>query len=491
MPYHDVVGVEVQPSATFTTYYTSPGSTIGPQISTDEGIPYTLLGDLRWGSNAPLGDLVKVYGTAIPQVSYQRRKVGSELAFRWVTRWFKDKKGRSRTRTYRAKYWKPVYVRYLKVVIPKGSKSPPENTMFYLKPNPLTYAKVHNIMVPASLTVKFDIDKSAGHREHGFAKISGCDNFYPQSGSFSVQVPGARYKQPFHPGVMDPDLAEQALNKLYIKAQNELPDYFVSVGESPELLKLIKKISLEGFKLFKEIYHLDVKRLSGRLSSKVTVEDLAGIWLSWIYGIAPTISDITDTIDIVNREARVWRSYSTSAKSIKQLPPDTLQVSPPPKITETEIVRYGMILEGKLSAEKYLLRPSRWQQSAGIIYSLTPGSFILDWFVDIGSYLNSCTVFQNLEYSAWRTHSRKIEYDFKGKFSSYPAGDSSMDSQEFVSKSQSFAMERILLNQLPDMPDIRVNKPTYDNSALQRAINVAAILAANPQFLKPGKKGIR
>lgn len=141
---------------------------------------------------------------------------------------------------------------------------------------------------------------------------------------------------------------------------------------------------------------------------KQTVHDATGVasesWLAWQYGVRPLISDLAGAVkeyDKVRRIRPLIRSYSASG-SHDQRAGGTVSVANPPTMYVTHMtqnVKVRAYAEFQDSAQA-------WDQSAQrlgltdpllLAWELIPYSFVIDWFVGVGDYLEASGTFAGLK----------------------------------------------------------------------------------------------
>lgn len=484
MPYHGPVtstrtSTGIFDYSTVSDYDSLP---FGPRGSIKRTYDNIVFHSSRTGTNSPPEDLIRQYGAEQLELVARRYTVGYEYRVSKVEVTYKDRRGRLRSRVKRVIKRVPIKVRYSTFKVKKGAKNREPDV--FLKPNFLDYRCAFTFTAPSSLRVYFNKPSASSYSYRGYCDVNGPGSFdsYPLYYGPVINFGFPIQSLPFGVATDGPQF-DAALRKLYQKVYSDIPDYYTAAAESPELLHLIRQTAKEGLKLAKEIYRLDLKRLAGRLNSNIKAKDLAGLWLGWIYGIVPTVQDIEDTVRVISREERVWRTFSASER-IEHITDDSdsqdISLAGHQRYEETYIARYGVILEGKVNITKYLMRASHWQQSVGTLVEVIPFSFMLDWLIDITGYLKACTILDKLQYSAWRTSSKKIERAFDGRFAANPEYPTfgTYSSEPFSARSTVFQVKRDVLSSLPEMPLPVLEKPALDTTNLQRAINAFAILVA-------------
>lgn len=436
----------------------------------------------RTGTNSSREDLFRVFGANQWNLVITKRTIGYRTQLEKRKKWYRDKNNRFRFRWETRRNRIPIEVRFARFEMKPGKRQPRQDE--FLKPNHLFYRVGYSFANPKNIRIAYDVPTPASSSWRGFVDCIGPGSYtsYPTYYGPTIQY-GIPLTNPPTSISPDPELNNEALRKLYNKVHSDLPDYFTAAAESPELISLLKRTAKEGLLLAKEIYRLDVKRLAGRLNSKVSANDLAGVWLSWIYGITPTLNDIDDTLRVLSREERTWRSFSTSVMH-RATTDDSSNLSVFIQGTrnsnDTTISRWGVIMEGRMNIARYLMRASHWQVTASTIYQVVPLTFMVDWIADISGYLSACTVLDTLELTSWNTYSAKTEHLISGKFAPNPLYPTFARywSPEFSAGYLTYAVRRDVYGSLPDMPDIKVAKPVWDTTSFQRALNAFAILVA-------------
>jgi hypothetical protein len=442
----------------------------------------------RAGSNSSIPELIRIYGIGAFTLTKKKKFVGYE--FRNVVRriWYRDRNGNHRFKDVTKTKRFPKFIMFTSARFNKPAIDSQKTSAFYLKPNPLVYSQATNVATPKPMTiVKEQYTNTLGGyvSQRAIFRTSGPGLFqspiYPY---LSVQVGNPNFNW-IETWGGDAGLAQDALRRLYSKVASDIPDYLTAAAESRELIRTVKSICFTAIKLVKDLKRLDMKRLKGRL--KTSPQDISSLWLTWIYGVAPVISDITDTIDVVKRSDRTWRSFSTAVFRETVTPStdyDVNFIGKAQAITK-HIERYGAIIEGRITIDSVYRDQVNWQGVISTAYELVPFSFMIDWIANIGEYLGSSQIFEDKVYSAWRT-SIKLEsasqVGYFGLNPDYPFNRTY--SAPFSIYQNNCYVSRQVIPTLPAMPDIKVKKPATDVLSLSRAINALAILVATTDGLK-------
>lgn len=257
------------------------------------------------------------------------------------------------------------------------------------------------------------------------------------------------------------------------------------LAESGETLNTMRSIAFRGLSLAKDLYRLNFKGLRKQYSD-INLKNTADIWLEWVYGITPVVSDIKKIIEVASRESRVWRTYSAGVEL--KAPKWAFQPFLDGKSVEEykAFLRYGVTLQGEMTLLRYLERTRSWEQAAGTIYELIPFSFMLDWLVDISGYLNSCNVIGGNFLNGWQSIGLVQQAHYTGQPYKVTSPDPDQAfSVEIASPPLSgirrnVQFSRKILSELPPMP--KPILPTSDNLlegvTFQRAVNALAVLVS-------------
>jgi hypothetical protein len=138
---------------------------------------------------------------------------------------------------------------------------------------------------------------------------------------------------------------------------------------------------------------------------KSTIRDATGVasdsWLAWQYGVRPLISDLKGAVSEyykVRGVSPIVRSYSRSASTGERLGGTVTHAygSYTTSWNQNASIRCHAQFEDSASA---------WDQSAArlgltdpllLAWELIPYSFVVDWFVNVGSFLQAAGTFQGL-----------------------------------------------------------------------------------------------
>lgn len=442
----------------------------------------------RTGDNSSIPELIRLYGIGAFTLTKKKKFVGHE--FRNVVKriWYRDRSGNHRFKEVTKAKRFPKFITVTQAKFNKPALDSVKDSKFYLKPNRLVYSQATNVAQPTPMVLireSYDsalggyVDQRAIFRTTGPGRFSSPE--YPY---LSIQVGNPNFNW-IETWGGDAELSSDALRRLYSKVASDIPDYMTAAAESRELYRTLKKIVLTSIKLVKDLKRLDLRRLRGYLKS--SPQDISSLWLTWVYGIAPVISDISDTLDVVKRSDRTWRSFSTAVTSETTTPSGDYSVNfiGTAKSVIKHIERYGAIIEGRITIDSVYKDQVNWQGVASTAYELVPFSFMLDWIVNIGEYLGGSQIFEDKVYTAWRT-SIKLEsasqVGYFGLNPDYPFNRAF--SAPFSIYQNNCYVSRQPIDELPSMPDIKVKKPATDVLSLSRAINALAILVATTDGFK-------
>lgn len=207
-----------------------------------------------------------------------------------------------------------------------------------------------------------------------------------------IRQEGASHYQHTYIGCLEPSwgleapswdrtpLYNRALEKLNAKVRGDL-DLSIDLAEAGTTGRMIRGIT-EVVRFAK----------SGRWKSTKT---LADGWLQWQYGWKPLFSDIYDACDDGQRVARkalthvkasvkhpIWADYR-SVTSVKSAPQHPMRVQG----TGVQACTIAVWLEPRTGSWDI----GQWSSlnPVSIGWELIPYSFVVDWFVDVGSWLRN------------------------------------------------------------------------------------------------------
>lgn len=121
---------------------------------------------------------------------------------------------------------------------------------------------------------------------------------------------------------------------------------------------------------------------------KIEMGDFSGAWLALRYGWLPLLKDIEEAMKYVESRTRnprqlVFRSGHTVRSTVNDCP-----VGPPTYVVQATRIRtikykYTLLEQVSTARSLGLLNP------AAVLWEKLPFSFVVDWFIPIGNYLDS------------------------------------------------------------------------------------------------------
>jgi len=192
--------------------------------------------------------------------------------------------------------------------------------------------------------------------------------------------------------VYSSEVYNTCLGRVYEQLRGEL-DLSVDFAQMGQVKSMLGKSwkALDHASRFLDFVKPKVLKL--KRSGRPWRVELDSMWLEFVYGWKPLVSDIYATMEQVNKSTSQYIRIKASAKDVEVYRKDV------PNIMGTGITgvcdvtysrRCRMVLEFKPQND--------WQQALGgytslnpvsIAWELIPYSFVADWFVDIGGYLRN------------------------------------------------------------------------------------------------------
>jgi len=280
---------------------------------------------------------------------------------------------------------------------------------------------------------------------------------------------------------LPPYLSDDTLSKLYNKVASEFPDYITDVIQVKSTWKTITRIALAAIEVVWSMAKLDLKRLSGK-STGISAREISSLWLEFIYGVAPVLEDVDQSIDLYLRDVRRWRTYSASKTETVETR-RTFDFGSPlrpayycDEVTSTKYtIRYGAIMAGDMSFVRKVRNDNSVLSAFGTAWEIIPYSFCIDWIYNLGNYLQSADAFDNYLLHKWRTVliEQKVTRTFTPR--GYDASSATTWSGDsFTLKGRRVTMVRDPSITLPAMPVPRVKRLDQVFN-LKRSLNALAL----------------
>jgi len=215
-------------------------------------------------------------------------------------------------------------------------------------------------------------------------------------------------------------------------------------------------------------------------------KSLASNWLELQYGWKPLLSDIEGTLQAIPTLTNVGsfvRSVRSSASALKEysvdFPPGNglIGFSNSGKTTflnQTKtkfVIRYRESNPGLAFAAQ-----TGFTNPLNLAWEILPFSFVADWFLPIGPYLESLTAFQGLEFvSGGRTNFTRVRMDSAISYNGAASGEPTVQvNYQAAYREQQIWLNRVALTEFPSLTIPSVNLRGLSGGV--RAQNAIALL---------------
>lgn len=173
-------------------------------------------------------------------------------------------------------------------------------------------------------------------------------------------------------------------------------------GQIGEAYQAIRKGNVNKFLKTFGITNRSVARRTEKIVARGRrkAKSAADIWLEVHFGWVPAVQDVYDGVKVLS-EPPPYHPNGVFASSNVQIPEKKISDSDP--FFTTRIFLEGSV-RVRMGAEVIVTNPSAFLANqaglvnpASIAWELTPFSFLVDWFGNVGSFLNSFTDFVGME----------------------------------------------------------------------------------------------
>lgn len=174
---------------------------------------------------------------------------------------------------------------------------------------------------------------------------------------------------------------------------------WASLGELPETIRMIVDLLKQALKLTIAAKRGDVKTLVREVKKLRSFDTYADAWLMWRYGVRPLIGEITSLLKILESKPIIGKRQTFRGKHVIEVP-DTITMIHVPwsqggagwdyrkRERLTGVFRAGVLVQIENSINSGLAMLGL-DNPLEAIWELTPMSFILDWFVNVGDVINA------------------------------------------------------------------------------------------------------
>lgn len=238
----------------------------------------------------------------------------------------------------------------------------------------------------------------------GFAQNGGSSVVGPNPQNYTGSAVSSRFTSALA------ELAPSALTKLYSEVKNQKVNFAQAIAERTQTSGLILDLTSRLVRAVSAARHGNLAKAAGVLFPRNS-KQLANDWLVYQYGVRPLISDIKGCINLLQDEPE--QTFDVVVSRTKKLPRECL-------ITETNMngACVTKVYSEGYATVKYKVRVKvsdpfgRFMSETGfsdvslLAWELCPYSFVIDWLIPVGNYLQNHGAFANLEI----VHFHKTEF---------------------------------------------------------------------------------
>lgn len=291
---------------------------------------------------------------------------------------------RPRTMSYPVKGW--IYYR-----VPKWIMIPGVGATLFVPPNRLSFEvrKIRNDNASTS-PITFNNAPSGQTRMNGIMSGLTATNM-----QFGLDV-DALLNESYPPGYYQ-NLDRLTTVKLHEKFRSGIASLTTMAAESQKTGSMLVDYStriLSSLVGAKKQFSKEVARFGSR-------EGVASEYLKVIYGLLPFVKDVQSLKFQLSQETKVWRTYR-AVESIAWKTSGGIDVngnSVRYTIDHKLIVKKQASIDGSQPFSSF--RPPGIGTMLDTAWEVVPWSFVIDWFVPLGSYLASLDILSNVQVKSY------------------------------------------------------------------------------------------
>lgn len=268
------------------------------------------------------------------------------------------------------------------------------------------------------------------------------------------------------------ELHRRSLYNMASNARNGIANISNIVAEREGLKRTISEWCISTLSTLVKGKKAVAEALVNKLSDPKKISQL---YLSFIYGLKPTIQDFASIMSELSQESKTWRKYKgTATKRWEQV--YSFKQGPS---TMTFIRKYRLSVKNQVLITGSDSHPSisnhmsiNWLEAG---WEALPFSFVADWFAPIGAYLASQDLFDDVHVVAWHettfyTEEYELTIDHSGVYADF----------SYSGPVQKFSGKRVVVNRVvkdgqPALPSPQFKSPI----SRTHIINSIMLLIAN------------
>jgi len=284
-----------------------------------------------------------------------------------------------------------------------------------------------------------------------------------------------------------------AIGKLRNKLNNNLSQFksLIPLGEIKETRNLINSVASASGKLLSDL----TKIRSGRSNLNALVRDASDLWLTFSFGVSPTISDINSLVNAVgsvlssNNRNLVFRGKASYTRTYAEGGPFVVGAASgcdiryyPAQSTESYSVQYtaGVNIPRIQSGNVYQLGQHfglTFRDLIPTFWELVPYTWIVDYFTTTGQFLEDTfsSPGVNTVYCTKAVTNKKVSYQ---GYSASPVNGSSFNLEHFSANQgfyEGFIYTRTALSNLPTRTFAFKSIDAIGKNSLNRLLNLASV----------------
>lgn len=292
--------------------------------------------------------------------------------------------------------------------------------------------------------------------------------FRPELGLFSLPDNPSQYTSPFSVdghilGAIN-RASDIAISRLYEKAKNQSVNLAMALAERKQLTEMLVQVAGKLLSFYRKLKRGNFYAAAAELFPK-DAKGLANVHLMYRYGVKPLISDLEGVVKALATDQDVYYEIITAKTEkipevlVNDITSNIRGVSCRTRVYMSGkakvLYRYRVRIASQYDSLIASLSAAGFGNPNSLAYELIPFSFVVDWFIPIGDYLNKMDAFAGLSIDqATKTVTTETVYRFEREFTSTEMSGYTTVSGTGVRGlvSRRFTCDRSLMTSPPALP---------------------------------------